>query len=77
VDPLGECFGRLVCGAQGRAGVGDGVDPALHDGFEQVRTLRKAAVQRADSHAGQVGDRPAAAWSGFAVAGLPDHVTSA
>ena len=27
VDPLGECFGRLVRGTQGRARDGDGVDP--------------------------------------------------
>jgi hypothetical protein len=56
VDPLGECFGRLVRGTQGRASVGDGVDPAFHDGFDQVRTLREVPVQRADSYAGQVGD---------------------
>src|SRR5690348_5523194 len=56
VDPLGECFGRLVRGTQGRARVGDGVDPAFHDGLDQVSTLREVTVQRADSYAGQVGD---------------------
>jgi hypothetical protein len=56
VDPLGECFGRLVRGTQGRARVGDRVDPAFHDGFDQVRTLREVPVQRADSYAGQIGD---------------------
>ena len=49
VDPLGECFGRLVRGTQGRARVGDGVDSAFHDGFDQVRTLREVPVQRAYS----------------------------
>jgi hypothetical protein len=56
VDPLGECFGRLVRGTQGRARVRDSVDPAFHDGFDQIRTLREVPVQRADPYTGQVGD---------------------
>jgi hypothetical protein len=44
VNPLGECFGRLVRGTQGRARVGDGDDPALHYGFDQIRALREVPV---------------------------------
>ena len=56
MDPLGECFGWLVHGTQGRARGGNGVDPAFHDGFDQVGALREVPVQRADSYAGQVSD---------------------
>lgn len=36
LDPRAECFRRLVRSTQRRARIGDGVDPAFDDGFDQV-----------------------------------------
>jgi hypothetical protein len=41
---------------QRRGRVRAGIDLALEDGLDQVRTLRKVPVQRSDSDAGQVRD---------------------
>jgi hypothetical protein len=56
LDPPGERLRGLVRGTQRLARIGDGVDTAFHDGFDEVRALREVPVQGADSYAGQVGD---------------------
>jgi hypothetical protein len=45
-----------VLGRQDRCGVCAGVDLAAEDGHDQVRALRKVAVNRADADAGLLCD---------------------
>ena len=56
IDPERERLGRWVGGGQLRPGLGEVVDPRLHDGLDQVRALREVPVQRADAHPGEIGD---------------------
>jgi hypothetical protein len=56
VEPLRECYSRLVRRGQRQGRVGAGIYLALKHGLDQVRAPREVPVQRSDSDAGQVGD---------------------
>ena len=58
LHPSRQGLEGLVLGRQDRRGIGAGVDFTTEDGGDQIRALRKVAIDRADADAGLLGDLP-------------------